>query len=137
MSYGMTLMKFRNGQRDAIPRDAIVSVLVRHGCKVPQLREGSNEIGLPHDEAGCSPFGEYAVLAIKRGEVTEFGLHRPQATTECRMLLFSLINEVRLAMFPDYGADIFARGDILDEIPQDILNQFSNLIVVNRPEDCA
>lgn len=35
MSIGMTLVNFRNGQRDSIPRDAIVSLLVRHGCKVP------------------------------------------------------------------------------------------------------
>jgi hypothetical protein len=136
MSYGMTLVKFRNGRRDPIPRDAIVGVLERHGCKVPPLREGSNEIGLPHDEAGCSPFGESALLAVKSGEVTEFGLHRPQATASCRMLLFSLINEVRLTMFPDYGTDIFAREDVLDDIPPDILNQFSNPIAVKRPEDC-
>jgi hypothetical protein len=85
MSHGMTLIKFRNGRRDAIPRDAIVSVLVRYGCKVPQLREGSNEIGLPHEEACCSPFGEYAVLAVKQGEVTEFvcTAHRPPPSAGC------------------------------------------------------
>jgi hypothetical protein len=137
MSYGMTLVKFRNGQRDPIPRDAIVSILARHGCRVPELREGSNEIGLPHDEAYYSPFGEFALLAVRDGEVTEFGLHRPQATTQCRTLLFSLINEVRLTMFPDYGVDLFAREDVFNEVPQDILAQFSNLIAVNRPEDCA
>jgi hypothetical protein len=137
MSHGMTLVKFRNGRKDPIPQDAIVSVLLRHGCKVPLLREGSNEIGLPHDEAGGSPFGESALVAIKRGEVTEFGLHRPQATAQCRALLFSLVHEMRLTMFPDYGTDIYAREDVLPEIPQEILNQFSNRIVVNRPEDCA
>jgi hypothetical protein len=137
MSHGMTLMKFRNGQRDPIPQDAIVSVLVRHGCNVPQLREGFNEIGLPRGKAGCSPVGESALLAVKRGEVMEFGLHRPQATAQCRALLFSLVNEMRLTMFPDYGTDIFAREDVLRDIPQDILSQFSNLIIVNRPEDCA
>jgi hypothetical protein len=137
MSYGVILMKFRDGHRDQIPRDAIVSVLVRHGCRVPELRDGFNEIGLPHDEARYSPFGERALLSIKDGEVAEFGLHRPQATTQCRALLFSLIDEVRLTMFPDYGADIFAREDVFNDIPRDILVQFSNLIVVNRPEDCA
>lgn len=119
------------------PLDAIVSVLVRHGCKTSQLREGSNEIGLPDNEKGCSPFGESAFLAVKSGEATEFGLHRPQATTQCRALLFSLINELELTMFPDYGAVIYAREDVLNDIPQDVLNQFSDIIVVNRPEDCA
>lgn len=137
MGYAMTLMKFRNGRREPIPRDAIVCVLERHGCRIPPLREGRNEIGLPHDEAGCSPLGEGVLLAVRHGEVTEFGLNRPQATAECRALLFSLINDVRLTMFPDYGADIFAREDVLGDIPQDILNQFSHRIVVKRPEDCA
>jgi hypothetical protein len=136
MGYAMTLVNFRNGRREPIPRNAIVSVLERHGCRTPQLREGGNEIGLPRDEAGCSPFGEDALLAVKHGEVTEFGLNRPQATAECRALLYSLINDVRLTMFPDYGADIFARADVLDDIPQDILKQFSNHVVVTRPEDC-
>ena len=40
-------------------------------------------------------------------------------------------------MFPDYGSDIFAREDMFREIPLDILDQFSNLIVVKRPEDCV
>jgi hypothetical protein len=137
MSHGMTLVKFRNGRQDPIPADAIVGVLMRYGCKVPQLREGSNEIGLPHDEAGYSPLCECALFAVKSGEVTEFGLHRPQATALCRMLLFSLIRELGLTMFPDYGADIFAREDMFHDIPQEILNQFSNLVGVNRPEDCA
>ena len=137
MSFGMTLVNFRNGQWDFIPRDAIISVLVRHGCRVPQLRDGSNEIGLPHGEAGCSPFGEFALLTVKDSKVTEFDLDRPQSTTQCRTLLFSLINELKLTMFPDYGTDIFAREDVFNEIPQDILNQFSKLVVVNRPEDCA
>jgi len=84
MSYGMTLVKFQNGRMGSIPHDAIVTVLVRHGCGVPQLREGSNEIGLPHNEARYSPFGESAVLSIMDGEGRDFGLHRPQATQECR-----------------------------------------------------
>ena len=104
---------------------------------MPRLREGRNEIDLPHDGAGRSPFGERALLAVKLGEVTELGLSRPQATPECRALLFSFINDVGLTMFPDYGADLFAREDIFGDIPQDILNQFSNRIAVNRPEDCA
>jgi hypothetical protein len=137
MSYGMTLVRFQNGRMAAIPRDAIVSVLVRHGCRVPQLREGSNEVGLPHDQPKHSPFGESGLLSIKDGEVTSFGLHRPQATPECRALLFSLIKELRLTMFPDYGGDIFVREGALNDIPQDILSQFSNIIVVNRPEDCV
>lgn len=137
MSYAMILLNFRNGRREPIPRDAIVSVLARHGCRVPELREGPNEIGLPHDQAYSSPFGESALLAVKDGEVTEFGLHRPQATTQCRTLLFALINEVGLTMFPDYGTDIFAREDVFDEVPRDILTQFANRIVVNRPEDCV
>ena len=136
MSYGVTLLKFRNGRQDAIPRDAIISVLVRHGCGVPQLREASNQIGLPADEAGYCPFGELAVLAIKDGEATEFGLERPQATPQCRALLFSLINELRLAMFPDYGGVIYAREDVFPDIPQDILKQFSDLVVVGQPGDC-
>jgi hypothetical protein len=137
MSYGMTLVRFQNGRMVPIPQDAIVAVLQRHGCRIPQLREGFNEIGLPYDEASYSPFGESALLSITDGEVTDFGLHRPQATQECRGLLFSLINELKLTMFPDYGSDIFAREDMFHEIPQDILNQFSNLVVVKRPEDCV
>jgi hypothetical protein len=137
MSYAMILLKFQNGRRAPIPRDAIVGILVRHGCRVPELREGSNDIGLPHDKKYSSPFGESALLSVKDGEVTEFGLQRPQATTQCRTLLFSLINEVGLTMFPDHGAEIFAREDVFDEVPRDILSRFSNLIVVNRPEDCV
>lgn len=137
MGYGLTLVKFRNGQWAPIPRDAIVSVLVQHGCKVPQLREGSNQIGLPDNETGCSPFGELAILTVKDSEVREFGLERPQATAQCRSLLFSLINEVRLTMFPDYGPVIYAREDVFNDIPQHILSQSSHRIVVNRPEDCA
>lgn len=121
---------------EAIPRDAIVSVLERHGCRMPQLCEGRNQIGLPYDEAGRSPFGEDALLAVKYGEVMEFGLSRPRATAECRALLFSLINDVRLTMFPDHGGEIFARADVLGDIPQDILNRFSNRVVVTRSEDC-
>jgi hypothetical protein len=68
--------------------------------------------------------------------VTEFDLSRPQANAECRALLFTLINDVGLTMFPDYGGEIFAREDVLGDIPQDILNQFSNRVVVTRPEDC-
>ena len=52
-------------------------------------------------------------------------------------LLFSPINELRLTMFPDYGTDLFAREDVFNEVPQDILTKFSNRIAVNRPEDCA
>jgi hypothetical protein len=137
MSYGMTLVKFHNGRMATIPQDAIVAVLVRLGCRVPELREGSNEVGLPHDKPKHSPFGETAVLSIQDGEATSFGLHCPQATRECRGLLFSLIDELKLTMFPDYGSDIFAREDMLSEIPLDILDQFSNLIVVKRPEDCV
>jgi hypothetical protein len=137
MSYGMTLVRFENGRMAPIPRDALVAVLVRHGCRVPQLREGSNQIGLPHTEPKYSPSGEFAILSIKDGEVTDFGLHRPQVTQECRGLLFSLIDELKLTMFPDYGSDIFAREDMFSEIPQDILRQFSNLNVVKRPEDCV
>jgi hypothetical protein len=137
MSYGMTLLRFQNGRMATIPLDAIVAVLVRYGCRVSQLREGSNEIGLPHTAPKYSPFGHFAILSIKDGEVTEFGLHGPQATQECRGLLFSLIDELKLTMFPDYGSHIFAREDMFSEIPQDILRQFSNLNVVKRPEDCV
>lgn len=69
--------------------------------------------------------------------MTDFGLHRPQASQECRGLLFSLIDELKLTMFPDYGSDIFAREDTFSQIPRDILSQFSNLIAVKRPEDCV
>ena len=137
MSIGVTLLKFRNGRRDLIPRDAIVGILARHGCRVPELREGSNQIGLPHDEAHYSPLGDLAVLVVKDGGVTDFGLDRPQGTPQCRALLFSLIDELGLTMFPEYGTDLFARQDVFDEIPQDILTQFPNRIAVNRPEDCA
>jgi hypothetical protein len=137
MSYGMTMLRFQNGRMATIPRDAIVAVLLRYGCRVAQLREGSNEIGLPHTEPKYSPFGEFAILSIKDGEVTEFGLHRPQATQECRGLLFSLIDELKLTMLPDYGSYIFAREDMFSEIPQDFLSQFPNLVAVKRPEDCV
>jgi hypothetical protein len=137
MSYGMTLVKFQNGRMAPIPQDAIVAVLVRHGCRVPELREGSNEVGLPHDKPMHSPFGESALLSIADGELTSFGLRRPQATQECRGLLFSLIDELSLTMFPDYGSDLFAREETFDEIPEDILRQFSNLVAVTRPEDCV
>jgi hypothetical protein len=139
MSYGMTFLKFRNGQRDTIPRDTIIGVLERHGCRVPHLQEGSNEIGLPRDdEAGEGVFAELAVLSVKNGEATEFGLARQQATTKCRALLFALINELGLAMFDDNGAGLFAREDVFHDIPQDILSQYpdSERVVVNRPENC-
>ena len=103
MSYGMTLVKFHNGRMATIPQDAIVAVLVRLGCRVPELREGSNEVGLPHDKPNHSPFGETAVPSIQDGAATSFGLRPPQATRECRGLLFSLIDELKLTMFPDYG----------------------------------
>lgn len=137
MGHGLTLVKFRNGRWAPIPRDAIVSVLVQHGCKVPQLRGGSNQIELPGNEAGCSPLGEVAILTVKDNEVREFGLDRPQATTECRTLLFSLINQASLVMFPNYGTVIYAREDVFNDIPLDVLKQFSKRIVVNRPDDCA
>ena len=139
MSYGMTLLRFQNGRMATIPRDAIVAVLLRYGCRVAQLREGSNEIGLPHTEPKYSPFGHFAILSIKDGEVTDFGLHGPQATQECRglLLLFSLIDELKLTMLPDYGSYIFAREDMFSEIPQDFLRQFPNLVAVKRPEDCV
>jgi hypothetical protein len=137
MSYSMTLVKFQSGRMASIRQDVIVAVLVRHGCRVPELREGRNEVGLPHDKPTHSPFGESALLSIKDGEVTSFGLHRPQATRECRGLLFSLIDELKLTMFPEYGSDLFAREDMFSEIPRDILHHFSNLVVVKRPEDCV
>ncbi len=137
MSYGMTLLRFQNGRMATIPRDAIVAILVRYGCRISQLREGTNEIGLPHTEAKYSPFGHFAILSIKDDEVTEFGLHGPQATQECRGLLFSPIDERKLTMLPDYGGDIFAREDMFSEIPQDFLRQFPNLVAVRRPEDCV
>lgn len=137
MSYGVTLVSFRNGRQDSIPRDSIISVLTRHGCLIPELREGSNEIGLPHEQPYYSPLGEFAIITVKDGAVTAFGLHRPQATAQCRALLSSLIDQMGLSMFPDFGIDLFAREDIFDEIPEDVLAQFSNLILVRRPEDCA
>jgi hypothetical protein len=137
MSIGVGLLKFRNRRRDLIPRDAIVGILARYRCRVPELREGSNQIGLPHDEAHYSPLGDLAVLVVKDGDVTEFSLDRPQGAAQCRALLFSLIDELRLTMFPEYGTDLFARQDVFDEVPQEILTQFHNLIAVNRPEDCA
>lgn len=51
--------------------------------------------------------------------MTELGLNRPQATTQCTTLLLSLVNEVGLTMFPDYGTDPFARKDIFNEVPRD------------------
>ena len=51
------------------------------------------------NEAHYSPFGQYAPLVVRDGEMTEFGLNRPQATTQCRTLLFSLINEVKLTRY--------------------------------------
>ena len=135
MSYGMTLVKFRNGRQDD-PAGCDHKRACAAWMRAQQLREASNQIGLPADEAGYCPFGELAVLAIKDGEATEFGLERPQATPQCRALLFSLINELRLAMFPDYGGVIYAREDELPDIPQDILKQFSDLVVVGQPGDC-
>ena len=137
MSFGMNLMKFRNGRRVPIPQAAIVSILVRHGCWVPELRDGPNEVGLPHETEYYSPIGECALLFVKNEKVTDFGLHRQQATIQCRTLLFSLIDEIRLTMFPDYGTDLYAREDVFAEVPEEILTHFSNFIVVNRPEDCA
>lgn len=132
----MHLMSFRNGREVPIPQAAIVSLLVRHGCWVPELREGSNEIGLPHEEEYYSPIGEFALLSVKDKEITGFGLHRPQSTIQCRTLLFSLIDEMRLTMFPDFGTVLYARKDVFEEIPREVLDQFSNLVVVDRPEDC-
>jgi hypothetical protein len=137
MSYGVTLLNFQNGKQDAMSRDTIIGILLRHGCKVPELREGSNEIGLPKGETAFSLIGEFMVLAVKYGELRDIGLERPQGTRECKALLFSLINEAGLAMIPDYGTDIFAREDVFKEIPQNMLAQFSNRIAVNHPEDCA
>jgi hypothetical protein len=137
MSFGMTLLNFRNGMRAPIPRDDIVGILTRFGCQVPQLREGFNHVGLPRDEKHISPFGDSALLVVKGGEIMEFGLDRVQATEPCRALLFALVDEIGLTMFPDYGENLFAREDVFREIPQEILSQFSNRIVVSRPEDCA
>jgi hypothetical protein len=104
MSYGMKLVNFRDGRREPIPRDAIVSILAQHGCCVPELREGSNEIGLPHN----------AVLVVKDNAVTEFGLHRRPATTQRRALLFSLINGSGSRCF------LIMPGAILREVPRSI-----------------
>lgn len=132
----MTLVNFRNGQKVPIPQTTIVSILVRYGCWIPELREGLNEVGLPHETEYYSPVGEFALLVVENNEVIEFGLHRPQATTQCRTLLFSLIDEIRLTMFPDYGIDLYAREDVFEDVLKEVLAQFSNLIVVKRPEDC-
>ncbi len=136
MSFGVTFVNFRNGQMELIPQAAIVSILVRHGCRVPELREGLNEVGLPHETEYYSPIGEFALLTVKDDEVTDFCLHRPQITTQCTTLLFSLVDDMELTMSPDHETDLYARAHILKEIPKEILTQFSNLVIVRQAEDC-
>ena len=84
MGYGVDSLNFRSGRMDPFPQDAIVSVLIRHGCRVPQLREGSNGIGLPDKEAGYCPVGDSASLEVKNGEITGFG---PGPPTSYRAVL--------------------------------------------------
>ena len=91
-----------------------------------------NEVGLPHETEYYFPIDEFAFLTVKDDEVTDFCLHHPQITTQCRTLLFSLVDEMELTMFPDYGTDLYARAGIFKET----LTQFSNLVIIRQAEDC-
>ena len=137
MGYAIILMKFTDGRIDTIGRDAIIDILTRHGLQAPPLQQGSNYLALPRDAAGYRPIGDSASLAVKNGEIVEFGLDRPEATEACRALLFSLVTEMGLTMFPDHGGEIYAREDVFADIPQHILSQFSVQTVVRQPQDCA
>ena len=79
MSYGMTLVKFHNGRMATIPQDAIVAVLVRLGCRVPELREGSNEVGLPHDKHGTLRLGRPPFFQFRtaRRQASVCTVHKP------------------------------------------------------------
>jgi hypothetical protein len=136
MGYSLCLIKFTAGRKSSIPLDDISRILTRHGCKIPQLQEGNNEIILPHDEKYYSPIGGPATLSIEGNSVSEFGIDRPQYTTECKALLYSLLDELGLTMFPDFGRVMFARKDVFQNVPKSILDQFSEHIVVTGPDDC-
>lgn len=136
MSYGVSFLGFRNGQPCPVPLDNILNLLAGHGCRVPELQQGSNEVGLPLDQNGYSAIGEFAALSVEGDSTTAFGLHRPQATAECTALLFSLINELNLVMLPDHGSDLYARADVVAELPEEMLNHFSNVVIVRNPDDC-
>lgn len=131
MGYGVNFMNFRGGRIDPFPRDSFVDILTRHGCRLSPIQEGINHVGLPHGEADA------AVFSVGNGEVMDFGLDRPQATEACRALLFALVHELGLTMFPDHGGELYVREGGLAEIPADILSQASHRTIVRRPEDCG
>jgi hypothetical protein len=128
--------EFRAGKKSSIPLNEIVGILGRYGCTIPELQEGRNEVIFPHDENYRSAFGGPATLSVECNSVSEFGIERPQCTTECKALLYSLIDELGLTMFPDFGGVIYARKDVFQDVPTSILDQFSECIVVTDPGDC-
>jgi hypothetical protein len=136
MGYSLCLVKFTAGRKCSIPLDDISRILARHGCKIPQLQEGTNEVILPHDENYYSAIGGPATLGIEGNSVSEFDIARPQCTTECKALLYSLLDELWLTMFPDFGRVMYARKDVFQNVPKSILDQFSERIVVTCPDDC-
>jgi hypothetical protein len=136
MGYNLCLVKFTAGRKCLIPLDDIAPILARHGCKIPELHEGRNEIILPRGENYHSAIGGPATLSIEDNSVSEFGIERPQCTTECKALLYSLLDELGLTMFPDFGRVMYARKDVVQNVPKSILDQFSEHIVVTDPDDC-
>ncbi len=136
MGYNLCLVKFTAGRKDSVPLDAIARILTRHGCKIPELQAGANEVVLPHDGNYYSAIGGPATLSIEGNSVSEFDIERPQCTTECKALLYSLLDELGLTMFPGFGRVMYARQDVFQNVPKWILDQFPEHIVVTGPEDC-
>jgi hypothetical protein len=136
MGYCLSLVKFSAAGRDPIPFDGIVGTLIRHGCKVPALQEGRNDVVLPRANDYRSAIGDSATLTVKGSSIFEFDIDRPQCTAECKALLYSLIYELELVMFPDFGRLLYAREDVFRNVPRAIVDQFSEFISVTQPDDC-
>ena len=142
MSHGIIFIQAQEEQLDEIELSELLPILHAHGCELFTQNEGySNDIKLPYNKDEMDAIGEFANLVIENGKVSSIGIHRPTFLGSFQALCYSLMVELDLVMFPDYGGIIYATektAPIVERWSKETLDSFDEGIrIVRKPEDIS
>jgi hypothetical protein len=101
--------------------------------EISEPSEGTRSRGMRRRHT--TPHSASMRFSLSRTARTEFGLNRPQPPHSAGFSWSRSSTRSDSRCFD--GTDLFAREEVFNEVPRDILAQFSGLITVNQPEDCA